>query len=140
MPLIQRVFSITKPQEDWLLSRSAQLGISHAELMRRIMDAARGEMGELLLASSKAPAIMAPAQANSLPPTERSGAILDLMRYCSENRIPETRITELLRARMDGGDWRQASAADYRAVLFMLQHSSDPARFYSGEQAGEQPA
>ena len=135
MALIQRVFSITEPQEKWLLGRAAELGISHAELMRRIMDAARGEMGELLSASSKAPALLAPmAPAVERAPTERAAAISELMRYCVEHRIPETRITELLAARVDNGDWRQAQAADYRAVLFMLRYGSDPVLFPNGEQ------
>src|SRR5689334_926620 len=128
MALIQRVFSITKPQEDWLLTRSAQLGISHAELMRRIMDAARGEMGELVSASNQAPALLAPCvPAVNATPKERSASIMDLMRYCMEYKIPETRITELLTARMNGGDWRQASAADYRAVLDLLIYGEQSA-------------
>lgn len=120
MALIQRVFSITEPQEKWLLGRAAELGISHAELMRRIMDAARGEMGELLAARTKAPALLAPAV--EIAPTERAAAISELMRYCVEHRIPETRITELLTMQMDGADWRGADAVDYYAVLNSLKH------------------
>lgn len=133
MPLIQRVFSITKPQEEWLLTRSKQLGISYAELMRRVMDAARGEMDELLSASSKAPAILAPPIAPAQPPTERAAAILDLMRYAQENRIPDVRISELLCERTNSKDWRQASAADYRSVLFSLKYGADPSLFDTGE-------
>jgi hypothetical protein len=122
MPLVQRMFSLTKPQEEWLKARAAQVGISPAELMRRIMDAARGEIGELLTASSRAPSLLAPspAPAVSAPPSERAAAILELMRYCQEHHIPETRITELLTRVGALDDWRQASAADYQAVLDVL--------------------
>jgi hypothetical protein len=133
MALIQRVFSITEPQEKWLLGRAAELGISHAELMRRIMDAARGEMGELLAASTKAPALLAPiAPPVERAPTERAAAISELMRYCVEHRIPETRITELLTMQMQGADWRSADAMDYYAVLNSLKHGV--------WKPGEQPA
>jgi hypothetical protein len=129
MALIQRVFSISAPQEEWLLSRSAQLGISHAELMRRIMDAARGEMGELLMVSSKAPALFGAQTPPAQAPTERAAAIAELMRYCRDQHIPERAITPLLAQRMGDGDWRQADAADYRSVLFTLRYGSDPPLF-----------
>lgn len=127
MALKQRLFSLTEPQERWLLTRAGELGISHAELMRRILDAARGEIGELNAASAPPPATLAPGNGNprGAAPSERSAAILDLMRYCQEHKIPENRITQLLTDRMNGGDWRQAQAADYRAVLMVLQHSTD---------------
>ena len=124
MALKQRLFSLTEPQERWLLTRAGELGISHAELMRRILDAARGEIGELNAASAPPPATLAPGNGNprGAAPSERSAAISDLMRYCQEHKIPEIKITELLTRTVGGGDWRQASAMDYYAVLNTLKH------------------
>lgn len=36
--MIKRVISFTDPQDDWLLKESDRLGISVAELVRRIVD------------------------------------------------------------------------------------------------------
>jgi hypothetical protein len=138
MPLVKRVFALTPPQDTWLTERASVLGITTAELSRRIMDAARGEMGELLLASNKAPAILGAVTPQATAPTERSAAILELMRYCQEHKIPEARITELLTKRVYGADWRQADANDYRSVLFTLRYGSDPPLFDPGEQPDEQ--
>lgn len=131
MPLKQRLFSITEPQEKWLLARATQLGVSHAELMRRILDAARGEIGELETTKNRVAVpdqLLAPVAnivPTAQPPTERAAAISELIRYCHDNRISENRIITLLRERMDGGDWRQAGAVEYRAVLDALRSQDD---------------
>lgn len=36
--MIKRVISFTDPQDDWLIKESDRLGISVAELVRRIID------------------------------------------------------------------------------------------------------
>jgi hypothetical protein len=36
--MIKRVISFTEPQDDWLIKESDRLGISVAELVRRIID------------------------------------------------------------------------------------------------------
>lgn len=40
--MIKQVVSLTEPQLAWLKEESDRLGISVAELVRRIIDAARG--------------------------------------------------------------------------------------------------
>lgn len=41
--MYKRVISFTKPQNEWLENESERLGISAAELVRRIVDWYRGE-------------------------------------------------------------------------------------------------
>lgn len=40
--MIKIVVSVTEPQQDWLKAEAARLGISVAELVRRIIDEKRG--------------------------------------------------------------------------------------------------
>ena len=41
--MYKRVISFTKPQNEWLKNESNRLGISAAELVRRVVDWYRGE-------------------------------------------------------------------------------------------------
>lgn len=40
--MIKIVISVTEPQQEWLKAEAARLGISVAELIRRIVDQKRG--------------------------------------------------------------------------------------------------